>query len=133
MSIETNKALVRRHYEDLVNNYNLPAADEQVAENFIDHGAPLDRANRGPEVAKQAMIALHTAIPDVRVVVDDIVAEGDRVAVRATWKGTFKAPLMGIPAPGKEVTITGMVFWRIANNRLVERWATVDMSGLRSQ
>jgi predicted ester cyclase len=63
------------------------------------------------------------------------VGEGDRVAVRATWTGTHKGvfPLMPFPVSNRKVTFTGMVFWRIANAKVVERWATLDRLGLQQQ
>ena len=131
MSEESNKDLIRKQYDDLVNRNNLAAADEQMAEDFIDHGARPGLASRGPEAARQAMAALHAIVPDVRVTLDEVIAERDLVAVRATWRGTHQGPFAGSPPSGKPVTITGMVFWRIADGRLVERWASLDLSPLR--
>jgi steroid delta-isomerase-like uncharacterized protein len=127
--LEANKQLIRDHYEELVNRKNLAAADHQLAPEFVDLSAP-PGTPRGPEAAKQAMHRLHAALPDVWVTLDDVIAEGDRVAVRATWRGTHMGPLFGHPPPGKKVTLTGMVFWRVANGRIVERCATLDLSGL---
>ena len=131
VSEEANKDLVRRHYEDIVNQNNLDAAEEQMAEDFVDHGARPGLASSGPEAARQAMAALHAVLPDVRITLDEVIAEGDHVAVRATWRGTHTGPFAGSPPSGKPVTITGMVFWRVANGKLVERWATLDLSPLR--
>ncbi|HEX5411863.1 MAG TPA: ester cyclase [Terriglobia bacterium] len=131
LSEEANKELVRRHYEDIVNLNNLDAAEDQMAEDFIDHAARPGIASRGPEAARQAMAALHAVIPDARITLDEVIAEGDLVAVRATWRGTHKGPFMGSPPSGKPVTINGMVFWRVADGKLVERWASIDLSPLR--
>ena len=79
------------------------------------------------------MVALHATVPDVHVTLDEVIAERDLVAVRATWRGTHQGAFAGIPPSGKPVTITGMVFWRVANGKLAERWATVDLSPLRGQ
>jgi steroid delta-isomerase-like uncharacterized protein len=130
VSTDANKALVRDHYEQLVNRKNYAAADAQLAADFVDHGAPPGRPNRGPEAAKSAMHALHAAMPDVRVTLEDVVGEGDRVAVRATWRGTHTGPLFGVAPTGKPVVLTGMVFWRVSDGRIVERWATVDLGAL---
>jgi steroid delta-isomerase-like uncharacterized protein len=127
LSEEANKELVRRHYEDSVNLNNLDAAENQIADDFIDHGARPGRASRGPEAARQAMAALHAVVPDLHVTLDEVIAEGDLVAVRATWRGTHKGSFMGSPPSGRPVTISGMVFWRVADGRLVERWATLDL------
>jgi steroid delta-isomerase-like uncharacterized protein len=128
-SSELNKSLIRSHYEELVNRRNLAAAEAQLAHDFVDHGAPAGTP-AGPAAAHRAMQALHSAIPDVHVTLEDMVAEGDRVAVRATWRGTHRGPLFGRAPTGKPVEITGMVFWRIANGKIAERWATVDLKSL---
>jgi steroid delta-isomerase-like uncharacterized protein len=126
---EANKQLVREHYEQLVNRKNLAAADVQLAPDFIDHAAP-PGTPRGPEAARLAMAGLHHALPDVWVTLEDVVAEGDRVAVRATWRGTHQGTFQGLTPSGRKVTLTGMVFWRVANGRIAERWATVDLREL---
>jgi steroid delta-isomerase-like uncharacterized protein len=131
LSEEANKELVRRHYEDIVNLNNLDAAEEQMAENFVDHAARPGLASRGPEAARQAMAALHAVIPDARITLDEVIAEGDQVAVRATWRGTHVGSFMGSPPSGKLVSITGMVFWRVTDGKLVGRWANLDLSPLR--
>jgi predicted ester cyclase len=78
---------------------------------------------------------LHTAFPDLRIEIEDIVAEGDRVAVRARWHGTHRGvlPMIPFPATNRAVTFTGMVFWRIRDGKIVERWATIDRLGLQQQ
>ena len=131
MDLEANKRLIRDHYEQLVNRNNWDAADQQLAPDFIDHAAPIGTP-RGSAAAKLAMQRLHFAIPDVRVTLEDVLAEGDRVVVRATWRGTHQGLLYGIPPTGRAVTITGMVLWRIANGKIAERWATVDFSDLKT-
>src|ERR1044071_2621203 len=109
--LESNKQLVRDHYEELVNRKNLAAADRQLSPDFVDLNAP-PGTPRGPEAAKEAMRRLHAALPDVQVTLEEVIAEEDRVAVRATWRGTHLGPLFGRPPSGKPVTLTGMVFWR---------------------
>ena len=78
---------------------------------------------------------LHTAFPDLRVEIEDIVAEGDRVAVRARWTGTHRGtlPMMPFPPTTRTVEFTGMVFWRVRDGRIVERWATLDRLALQQQ
>ncbi len=95
MGIEENKALVRAHYEATVNHYNEAAIDQQVADEFFDHAAG---ERLGPEGVKKHILGLQAVFPDLRVTIEDIVAEGDRVAVRATWRGTHKGDFRGVPA-----------------------------------
>jgi predicted ester cyclase/catechol 2,3-dioxygenase-like lactoylglutathione lyase family enzyme len=128
---DANKQLIREHYEELVNRKNFAAADRQLTADFIDHGSP-PGTPRGPEAAKLAMQRLHSALPDVWVTLDEVIAEGDRVAVRATWRGTHQGALFGRPPTGRKVTISGMVLWRVVDGRIAERWATVDLSCLSS-
>jgi steroid delta-isomerase-like uncharacterized protein len=126
MGTNENKALVRAHYEATVNNYDEAAIDQQIADEFFDHAAG---ARLGPEGVKRHIKGLQAVFPDLRVTIEDILAEGDRVAVRATWRGTHKGDFRGVPASHQPIEFTGMVFWRIAENEIVERWASVDVLG----
>ncbi|WP_194164680.1 ester cyclase [Microvirga thermotolerans] len=125
-TLERNKDLVRAHYEATANNFDPVAIDAQVGDDFFDHAAG---ARLGPEGVKQHIQGLKKVFPDLHVVIEDMVAEGDRVAVRARWRGTHKADFRGIPASHKPVEFTGMVFWRIADGKIRERWASVDVLG----
>ena len=92
MSPEENKKLVLDHYESFVVKQDAEAVRRQLAPDFRDHemapGAPA-----GPEGALQFRAMLHSAFPDLRITIEDIVAEGDRVAVRARWTGTHRGPI----------------------------------------
>jgi steroid delta-isomerase-like uncharacterized protein len=125
-SPEHNKRLIRAHYEATVNRFDAAAIDDQVGDDFFDHAAG---ARLGPEGVKQHIRGMKTVFPDLHVTIEDIVAEGDRVAVRARWQGTHSADFRGIPASHKRVEFTGMVFWRIADGKIRERWASVDLLG----
>ena len=126
MGTNENKALVRAHYEATVNNYDEAAIDQQIADEFFDHAAG---ARLGPEGVKRHIKGLQAVFPDLRVVIEDMIAEDDRVAVRATWRGTHKGEFRGVPASHQPIEFTGMVFWRIGGNKIVERWASVDVLG----
>ena len=130
--LERMKALVEAHYDAAVNHQDLARVDEQLAADFVDHASP-PGTPPGPEPVKAWLAGLKKAFPDLRVVTDDVVAEGDRVAVRATWTGTHAAEFLGVPASGRRVQFSGAVFWRIANERIAERWAHVDMQSLLAQ
>lgn len=90
---------------------------------------------RGPEPVLKYGEMLQAAFPDLRVKIEDIVAEGDRVAVRATWCATHRGVLQMLPVPAsnRAVSFTGMVFWRVRDGKIVERWATIDRLGLQQQ
>jgi len=115
---EANKALIRAHYQATTNDFDPAAIDRQVGEDFYDHAAG---KRMGPEGVKQHLIALHAAFPDLEVTIEEMVAEGPIVAVRATWRGTPAGP-----AGTRPVQFGGMVFWRIADGKIRERWASID-------
>jgi steroid delta-isomerase-like uncharacterized protein len=123
---EYNKALIRAHYEATTNSFDPAAIDEQVGDDFFDHAAG---ATLGPEGVKQHIQGLKTVFPDLHVTIEDIIAEGEIVAVRARWQGTHSADFRGIPASHKLVEFGGMVFWRIADGKIGERWGSVDLLG----
>jgi predicted ester cyclase len=114
---EYNKRLVISHFEDFVNRKDLSAIDRNMTADFLDHdgpgGKPIDR-----EGDRRMMAAMHQALPDLRVEVRDVLAEGDRVVVRNFWSGTAAAT-------GSRMECHGFVLWRIADGKIVERWATV--------
>jgi steroid delta-isomerase-like uncharacterized protein len=124
--LEYNRNLIRAHYEATTNRFDPAAIDEQVADDFFDHAAG---ARLGPEGVKQHIQGLKAVFLDLHVTIEDIIAEGDKVAVRARWQGTHSADFRGIPASHKQVEFSGMVFWRIADGKIRERWASVDLLG----
>ena len=127
---DANKALIEAHYRATTNSFDPAAIDRQVAEDFYDHAAG---RQMGPEGVKQHIMALHAAFPDLKVTIEDIVAEGPLVAVRATWRGTHRGPFGGLAATDRAVQFGGMVFWRVAGGLIRERWATIDQAALMQQ
>jgi predicted ester cyclase len=89
----------------------------------------------GPEEELRYRAMLLAAFPDLCVKIEDVVAEGDLVAVRATRTGTHRGTFapMPLPATNRIGQLSGMVFWRIRDDKLVERWATLDRMGLYQQ
>ncbi|MCK4393961.1 ester cyclase [Candidatus Bipolaricaulota bacterium] len=133
MSTEQNKTIARRHVEEGVGKRNLSVVDELLATNFVLHatppsGVPLDR-----EGYKKLVSMIHTGFSDYRVTVEDMVAEGDRVVIRLTMRGTHKGEFMGITPTGKHVTWTGITILRIEGGKIVEIWNQVDSLGLMQQ
>jgi steroid delta-isomerase-like uncharacterized protein len=82
---------------------------------------------------KAFMSALLTGFPDSKFVVDDVIAEGDKVAVRHRLQGTHQAELPGIPATGRQVEISGIVIFRIENGMVAEAWLNADIMGMMQQ
>ena len=115
--LEENKRLVIEHFDDFVNKKDLGAIDRNMSADFYDHdgpgGKPTDRDGDRAMVA-----AMHQLMPDLTVEVKDALAEGDKVMVRNLWTGTNSQT-------GQRMEFHGFVLWRIADGKIVERWATV--------
>lgn len=133
MSAEENKALLRREMEEVWNKGNLAVVDELVANNFVLHDPSQPIEVRGPEGLKQYVTAFRTGFPDLHITFEDMVAEGDKVATRLTLRGTHKGELAGIPATGKQVTITSMSIDRLEAAKFVETFVSADTLGLLQQ
>jgi steroid delta-isomerase-like uncharacterized protein len=131
--IEPNKAIARRIVEEMFNEGRLDAADEIVTPDFIGHDPASPEPIMGPEGLKRNVEGYRTAFPDVRLSIEEEIAEGDRVVTRWTARGTHQAELFGIPATGKQATVTGMTIDRIVDGRIVESWTNWDTLGLLQQ
>ena len=131
MSTEDNKALIRRAYEEGFNQRNLAVLDEVNAPDLVFHNA--STTMQGLEAFKQFLSLYLAAFPDAHFTVEDIIAEGDKVVARHTFRGTQQGDLMGIAPTGKQVTTTGVTITRFANGKGVELWGNNDDLGLLQQ
>ena len=118
MGTAENKAVQRRIIEDVINRKNLDLADELFAEEHALH-PQTSGVGPGPEGMKRAFAGLHEEFPDIRVEIESMVAEGDMVAVRLTFRGTH-APT------GQRAAWPEMVFARFARGNAVESWEVTD-------
>ncbi|MDQ4076379.1 MAG: ester cyclase [Chloroflexota bacterium] len=127
MSIEENKAVVRRWAEELWNQGNLAVADEIYGPQVLIHEPERDMPDRGgPTMVKQRHGWLISALPDFQIMIEDLLAEGDKVMVRWTGRGTHQGELLGVPPTGKQVTVSGINVMRIEDGKIVERWGITD-------
>src|SRR5438552_3825827 len=131
MSTEENKALVRRFYEE-IDKGSVEAMDELVAEDYLDHSPPPFPVPTGREGVKVAFRMFWQATPG-RHVIEDQIAEGDKVVTRLTAYGRHEGDLPGAPRTGHEMKMTSITIHRIANGQLVEKWAEKDMISLLTQ
>jgi steroid delta-isomerase-like uncharacterized protein len=122
MSEAENKTIARRFNEDVWGRGDEAALEELLVPDFVDHDA-LPGQSPGREGHRQILAAFRSAFPDLSVATEDLVAEGEKVVTRWTARGTHQGELMGITPTGKEVTIKGIDVLRIAEGRIVERWA----------
>jgi predicted ester cyclase len=115
MSLEENKALVRALFERVVNDQDLQLAGQIVAAEYVDRSALPTSVASGPESLRDFVARQRAAYPDAHVVVEDMMAEEDRVAARISMTGTSARS-------GRRVRYHGSVWWRVADGKVVERW-----------
>ena len=132
MSIESAKALVRQVVDDW-NKADLDALDEH-----LDPATYVNRDPNNPQVTdfasyKRWAAAARAAFPDLHVTIDDLIAEGDKVAVRLTARGTPTGPFLGIEPTGKSYEIGEIHIFRIADGRIAEHWHQFDGLGATKQ
>jgi steroid delta-isomerase-like uncharacterized protein len=133
MSVDDNKAIIRAFVETVWNGRQLDRADEIVAADFVDH-APMPGQAPGREGVKRKWAMYLDAIPDFRVTIEDLVAEGAKVAVRRSYEGTHRGgPLLGIPATGNRFQFGGISIFRLADGRIAEHWEQLDRLALMQQ
>lgn len=131
MSLEQNKVVLTRFVEFL--NTGDPAiADEVVASDFLERD-PLPGQQPGREGLKAVILMIRVAFPDLEWLIDEMVAEGETVASRFTWRGTHRGAFLGVPATGKQITVTGMVFDRVVEGQLVESQILMNTLGILMQ
>lgn len=120
MTLPKMKEFIRNHFEEFVNRKNLQIGEVNFAASFVDHGADVPPGlAAGPDGAIQYVGAALKKVPDLRVVIEDLIAEDDKVVVRNRWTGTDAAS-------NQRLEFSGIVIWRIANRQIVERWAYLE-------
>jgi steroid delta-isomerase-like uncharacterized protein len=128
---EQNKTLARRWFEDLFSRGDLDTANQILSADFVYH-LPREE-ERGIEELKHYVSSYRTAFPDIQDSVEEIVAEGDKVVVRWSSRGTHQGEFMGVAPTGRDVAFTGMRLFRIAENKIAESWVNLDERGLQEQ
>lgn len=129
---DANKKVFYRTVNDFWNQRNVAVIDELYATDYLGHD-PSGLHGATLEEMKQSAAGLFTAFPDFHLILDDEIAEGDKIAKRWTVTGTQKGEFMGIPPTGNHVTITGISFYRFADGKVVETWWSQDALGLLGQ
>jgi steroid delta-isomerase-like uncharacterized protein len=132
MSLEDNKAIIRGYVEAVWNQQQVDRADEFMAPDFLDH-ASLPGQAPGLEGWKRKWAMYLAGIPDLRVTIEELVAEGDKVGVRRTYEGTHQGELLGVPPTGNHVQIGGISIFRLAGGKIAESWEQVDLLALMRQ
>lgn len=131
VSVEENKEIARRFPEEVATEGNLDLIDDICAEDILDH-SPMWEV-RGRDALKEQSRAVFEAFGDFSATVEDVVAEGDMVAMRVTVRGTHDGEFMGLEPTGRSFEFGNMVFTRIEDGRIAERWVQPDLLGLLRQ
>jgi predicted ester cyclase len=124
--LEQNKAIVRGYLTEIVNKGNLSAVDTYFSADAIFNSRPA-------KLQLAAVQAVRGAFPDFRLVIEDQIAEGDKVVTRATFSGTHQGEFMGMAPTGKPVKYSGIAIDRIVDGKVVESWHVAETLGLLQQ
>lgn len=132
MSTE-NKALVRRLYEEVWNKRRIELVDELLSRSHAVRNNHLPDSGIGPDAYKREVARFIRAFPDLRLAVEDMIAEKDKVVSAWVVSGTHKGEFRAIPPSGKSVSIEGITIHIIAEGKIIDSYVTWDEFGLRQQ
>jgi steroid delta-isomerase-like uncharacterized protein len=131
--LEQNKAVARRWSEELWGRGNLRVADEIIAADYVRHDAGDPFSARGPDDVKRIVGMLRSMLPDLRIEIEAIVAEGEFVVSRYVATATDTRGYLGMPATGRTIRTPAMQMFRFANGKIIESWAVRDDLGTLRQ
>ncbi len=126
------KALARRFYDEVINGKNMAALDELVDDDLVEH-QEMPGIPPGKEGVRAFFTAFHGAFPDLHAEIEGLVSEGDEVWVYAVMTGTHQGEFLGIPATGKQVSVTMVDRVRVRDGKAVEHWGVSDDLGMLTQ
>ena len=130
---QKNSILIRRWFEEVWNNGRMEAIDEMASPDVIGHGQAQHATDIGLREFKPFVQALRSAFPDMKVTIDYVIEQGDKVVARWTSTMTHRGEFLGIAPTGKKATITGTTTQRISGGKIVEGWDNWDQLGLLVQ
>lgn len=133
MQKEQKEALFRRMVEEVFNRGNIGLVDEFFAPDFIEREELPPGFPPGREGVKQLTQVLRSAFPDFKATIEDMIADGDKVVVRMTWRGTHKGEFMGIPPTGKSISFGVIDIVRFAGDKFMEHWGIMDSMSMMQQ
>jgi predicted ester cyclase len=133
MSTEENKAIVRRFLEGIFSQGNPDVVDELADPDFVVHDPSSEAGEVDAQGVKESIAWSHSAFPDLRVTIEDQVAEGAKVATRWTVRGTHQGEMMGAAPTGNQVTFTGTQTDYLSGGKMVESWSNWDTLGMLQQ
>ncbi len=132
MSAEENKDIVRRFW-GVWEEGNIDLVDELLAPDYVNRTPATPNQPTGPEGVKGVVSMFRSGIPDLRVVIEDMIADGDKVAVRYTLEGTHEGELFGVPPTGQRLTIKSIAIERVSDGKIREHWRVTDSLDMMQQ
>jgi steroid delta-isomerase-like uncharacterized protein len=132
MGAAENKAVIGSFVDEVLNQGRLEQIDNLVALDFVELD-PLPGQEPGREGLKQVIAGFRTAFPDIHWVIEEMVAEGDKVFTRFTWRGTHRGEFFGVLETDKQITVKGMVVDRVLAGKMVDSRILMDSLGMMTQ
>jgi steroid delta-isomerase-like uncharacterized protein len=129
---EANKLVLRRLFDEVINGHNYAVIDQLFAPDYVNHG-PFPANTPDLASLKRFFAANPEAFPDMRVELQDVIAEGDLVAYRAIVTGTHRGEFAGIKPTGRRVEVTEINISRFRDGKMVEHWALLDEASMLRQ
>jgi steroid delta-isomerase-like uncharacterized protein len=129
---ENNKAVIGKFIEEVINQNRMARADDLVVEDFVELD-PLPGQRQGREGLKEVLGMMRAGFPDIHWVVEEMVAEGDKVVTRFTWTGTHRGEFLGVPATGRSVVVKGVVMDELTGGKMSRSRILMDSLGMMQQ
>ena len=126
------KEMAQRWYSEVMSEGKTEVIDQLCSPEWLDHD-PLPGTTADLAGLKDFVAQIRAAFPDLQVTADEMIGEGDRLAVRSTLRGTHQGDFMGIPATGKRVEVSNYDFVRFENDQAAEHWGVIDSAVLMEQ
>ena len=127
---DQNKAIARRAFEEILSQGHFELAEQLYAKDFVNHGV---HRNASLEEDQAALKGWHEAFPDVSIMPEKLIAEGDLVTIYWVARGTNTGTGNGLPATGKKAELAGITIWRIVDGKIKEEWSAFDQLSMMQQ
>jgi steroid delta-isomerase-like uncharacterized protein len=132
MSTEESKDIVRRFWS-VWEEGSIDLVDELLAPDYVNRTPATPDQPTGPEGVKGVVGMFRSGMPDLKVVIEDMIAEGDKVAVRYTLEGTHEGELFGVPPTGRRLSIKSIAVERVSDGKIREHWRVTDSLDMMQQ
>ena len=139
-ALESNKAVLRRHFEEVLNEGLLDVIDEIYTESYVldapvqpDGSSAAQSLTKGRDGLKTRATAFRTAFPDIHFTINSMIAEGDMVSVHYTFRGTHRHTFLSVAPAGNVINVSGILMARLINRQIDSAWSVFDSGNLLHQ